>query len=95
VEYALLIAVLALGLVSMLALFRNAVGGLATRTAVGVATRSAGGYGVKGVSISGGTSAGTVGHWPAPPEADSAAVEPDSSSATGGTDAASIDPAAP
>ena len=92
-EYALLIAVLALGLVSMLALFRNAVGGLATRTAVGVATRSAGGYGVKGVSIGG--NAGTVGHWPAPPEADSAAVEPDSSSATGGTDAASIDPAAP
>ncbi len=94
-EYALLIAVLALGLVSMLALFRNAVGGLATRTAVGVTTRSSGGYGVKGVSISGGLGAGTVGHWPAPSEADSSAAEPDSSSAAGGTNPASFDPAAP
>jgi Flp pilus assembly pilin Flp len=93
VEYALLMAVLALGLVGVLAIFRNAVGGLTNRAAVGVSTHAAGGYG-KGTTVGGGLSGGMVAHRPAPADPDSTSAEPDSSSA-GGTTAASLDPAVP
>jgi Flp pilus assembly pilin Flp len=94
VEYALLTGVLALGLVGVLALFRNAVGGLTKRTAVSVSTRAGGGYGKAG-SVGGGSSGGTVVHWPAAADPDSASAEPDSSSATGSPTVASLDPAIP
>jgi Flp pilus assembly pilin Flp len=93
VEYALLIGVLAIGLVGVLAIFRNAVGGLTNRTAVSVSTHAAGGYG-KPAPVGGG-SGGTVAHRPAPADPDSSFAEPDSSSATGGTTAVSLDPAVP
>jgi len=94
IEYALLIAVLAIGLMGILALFRNAVGGLTNRTTVGVSAQAAGGYGMR-MAGGGGSSGGTVGLRPAPAEPDSSSAEPDSSSATGGTTAASSDPAIP
>jgi Flp pilus assembly pilin Flp len=96
VEYALLIAVLALGLVGVLALFRNAVGGLTNRTAVSVSTRAGGaGYGSKAGGVGGGSSGGTVAHMPAAANPDSASAEPDSSSAGSGPTVASVDPAIP
>jgi Flp pilus assembly pilin Flp len=93
VEYALLIGVLAIGLMGVLAIFRNAVGGLTNRTAVGVSTHAAGGYGR--AAVGGGPSGGTVAHRPAPADPDSLSAEPDSSSAAGGTTAASMDSAVP
>jgi hypothetical protein len=90
----LLIAVLAIGLVGVLAIFRNAVGGLTNRTAISVSTHAAGGYG-KGTAVGGAPSWGTIAHGPSPADPDSSAAEPDSSSATGGTTAASMDPAIP
>lgn len=77
VEYGLLIAVVALGLVGVLGLFRNTVGGLANRTAVRVATQAGGGYGLGPGEI-------PAAHRPATPDPDSASAEPDSSSAVGG-----------
>jgi Flp pilus assembly pilin Flp len=95
VEYALLLAVLALGLVGVLALFRNAVGDLTNRTAVSVSTRAGGaGYGSKAGGVGGGSSGGTVAHIPAAADPDSASAEPDSSSA-GGPTVATLDPAIP
>jgi Flp pilus assembly pilin Flp len=93
-EYALLIAVLALCLVGVLGVFRNAVGGLTNRTAVSVSTRAGGGYG-KGGSAGRGSSGGTVVHRPAAADPDSASAEPDGSSDTGGPTAASLDPGRP
>ena len=94
VEYALLIAVLALGLVGVLALFRNAVGGLTNRTTLSVSTRAGGGYG-KAAGVGAGSGGGTVVHWPGAADPDSASVEPDSSSASGGPTVAALDPATP
>lgn len=94
VEYALLIAVLGLGLVGVLAIFRNAVGGITNRAAVGVSTQTAGGYG-KGAVGGGGSSGGMVLLRPAADEPDSSSTEPDSSTAIGGTTAASLDPTVP
>jgi Flp pilus assembly pilin Flp len=94
VEYALLIGVLAIGLMGVLAIFRNAVGGLTNRTAVGVSTHAAGGYG-RATAVGGGPNGGTVAHRPAPADPDSLSAEPDSSSAAGGTTAASMDSAVP
>ena len=45
VEYALLIAVVALGLVGVLRFFRNTTGGLTNRVSVSVSTQTGGGYG--------------------------------------------------
>jgi Flp pilus assembly pilin Flp len=94
VEYALLLAVLAFGLMGVLAIFRNAVGGLTNRTAVSVSTEAGGGYGT-GRSVGGGSIGGIVSHGPSPSDPDSSSVEPDSSSATGGSTAAMLDPAMP
>jgi Flp pilus assembly pilin Flp len=91
VEYALLIAVLAIGLAGVLTIFRNAVGGLTNRTAVGVSTQASGGYG----KSQGGPSGGIIAHRPAAADPDSSSAEPDSSSASGGTTAATFDPGAP
>ena len=93
VEYALLIAVLAIGLVAVLTMFRNAVGDLTNRTAVSVETQTAGGYGR--ATGGGGPSGGAVVHRPAAAQPDSSSAEPDSSSATGGTTAATFDPGLP
>lgn len=94
VEYALLIAVLAIGLAAVLGIFRNAVGNLTNRTAVSVSTHAAGGYG-KGAAVGGGPSGGTIAHRLPNADPDSASAEPDSLSGTGGTTAASWDPATP
>ena len=94
VEYALLIAVLGIGLMGVLALFRNAIGGVTNRTAVGVSARVAGGYGMR-TAGGGGSSGGTVLLRPAPADPDSSSAEPDSSSATGGSPAASLDTTTP
>jgi Flp pilus assembly pilin Flp len=100
VEYALLIAVIAIGLVGVLTIFRNAVGDLTNRTAESVSTQTAGGYGR--ATGGGGPSGGAVVHRPAAAqpdspsaEPDSPSAEPDSSSATGGTTAATFDPGLP
>jgi Flp pilus assembly pilin Flp len=45
IEYALIVAVLALGLAGMLTIYRNSVGTLTKRTAVTVARQSGKGYG--------------------------------------------------
>ncbi len=82
VEYALLLAVVALGLVGVLRLFRNSAGGLTNRVAVSVSTQTAGSYGTPGTT--GSPTAGPVAHRPGTPEPDSSSAEPDSSSATGG-----------
>lgn len=97
VEYALLFAIIAIGLAGVLALFRNAVGGLTNRTAVSVSTQTGGAYGRR-TFASGGSSGGTVVLRPAPADPDSAAVEPDSTSTndgstSDGSPAASLDPA--
>lgn len=84
VEYALLVAVVALGLVGVLRLFRNSTGGVTNRVAVSVST--AGGYGTRGPA--GAPSAGPVAHGPATGDPDSSSAEPDSSSATPGAAAA-------
>ena len=89
VEYALLIAILALGMIGMLELFRNAVGGVTNRTAVSVSRRASGGYGVRPSGVVYRPSLPAPAE---PPEADSSFVEPDSSSTTGGTAAVSSDP---
>jgi Flp pilus assembly pilin Flp len=94
VEYALLIGVLAVGLMGVLAIFRNAVGGLTNRTAVSVSTQAAGGYGT-GRRVGGGVIGGIVAHGPPAADPDSSSAEPDSSSTTGGTTAAMLDPAVP
>ena len=94
VEYALLIAVVALGLVGMLTIFRNSVGDLTNRTAVSVSKKSSGGYG-KGGGIGGGSRGGPVAYKPAADEPDSSSAQPDSSSATAGATAARFDPTKP
>jgi hypothetical protein len=94
VEYALVIAVLAIGLAGVLGIFRNAVGNLTNRTAVTVSTQADGGYG-KGATLGGGPGGGTIAHELPNADPDSSSAEPDSSSAAGGTTAASWDPAAP
>lgn len=48
VEYGLIIAVVALGLIAVLSHFRNAVGNLTNRTAVSVSRQSSQGYGSGG-----------------------------------------------
>lgn len=86
VEYALLIAVIALGLVGVLRLFRNSTGGVTNRVAGSIATQTAASYGSRGTA--GAPSAGPVAHRPGTSDPDSSSAEPDSSSATGGATAA-------
>lgn len=81
VEYGLLIAAVALGLVGVLTLLRDSVGGLTNRTAISV-SQAAGGYGT------GGTVGGPPSGRPAAP--DSSSAEPDSSAAAGRATAASF-----
>jgi Flp pilus assembly pilin Flp len=92
VEYALLIAVLAIGLLGVLAIFRNAVGGVTNRTTVSVSTQAAGGYGSSWAG--GGPSGGVIIHRPPTSDPDSSSTEPDSSSSTGSS-AATVDPTTP
>jgi hypothetical protein len=73
-------AVLALGLVGLLSLFRNTIGGVATRTSVSVAAQAGGRYGMGG-SVGGAPSGRPVAYRPAIPEPDSSSAEPDGSSA--------------
>lgn len=72
-EYGLMIAVVALGLIGALAVFRNAVGDLTNRTAVTISDQSSSGYG------SGGGAGVAPMSWtgvPAPgPEPDSTAAD--------------------
>jgi Flp pilus assembly pilin Flp len=83
VEYALLIAVVALGLVGVLRLLRNAAGGLTNRAAVGVSTQTGGKYGVA-EPVGGAPSGRPAAHRPATPDPDSSSAQPDSLSAGGG-----------
>jgi Flp pilus assembly pilin Flp len=83
VEYALLIAVVALGLVGVLRFFRNTTGGLTNRVSVSVSTQTGGGY---GGGTGGAPSASPVAHRPATAP-DSSSGAPDSSSASGGVTA--------
>jgi Flp pilus assembly pilin Flp len=94
VEYALLIGVLAIGLVGILGIFRNTVGGLTNHAAVSVSTQAGGSYG-SGTAVGAGSGGGTVAHQPAPASPDSSSAEPDSSSAAGGTTAAAMGFAVP
>jgi Flp pilus assembly pilin Flp len=94
VEYALLIAVLALGLIGVLSLFRNTIGSAVDRTAVTVSTQTAGGYGVKG-TIGGGHGGGAIAHEPTTGAPDSPSPDPDSLAASGGTAVASSRPVKP
>ena len=84
VEYALLIAVVALCLVGILEFFRNTAGGVTNEVAVSVSTRTAGRY---GRGTGGAPSPSPAGYKPATPEPDSGSAEPDSSSAGGGATA--------
>ncbi len=86
VEYALLIALVALGLVGVLRLFRNAAGGLTNQVAVDVSTKTVGGYGGGG-GTGGGPSGSPVAYRPASPDPEDPSTEPDSSAATGGATA--------
>ena len=78
VEYAFLIAVVALALVGVLGVFRNVVGGFTNRTAVSVSTQSAAGYGGGGGPMVA-PSERSGGHEPDASEPDSASGEPPSS----------------
>ena len=90
VEYGILIAVVAVCLVGVLRVFRNAVGGLTNRTAVSVSTQTARGYGAGG-GVGGAPGGGYAAYEPASPDpADSSSAQPDSSSATGGATAAAF-----
>lgn len=82
VEYALLTAVVTLGLVGVLRVFRNAVGGLTHRTAVNVSTQTGGRYGAGGAA--GWAPGGPTAHRPATPDPDSSSAQPDSPAAGGG-----------
>jgi Flp pilus assembly pilin Flp len=84
VEYALLIAVVALGLVGVLRFFRNTTGGLTNRVSVSVSSQTGGGY---GGGTGGAPGASPVAHGPATADADSSSAEPDSSSGSGGATA--------
>jgi Flp pilus assembly pilin Flp len=89
VEYALLLAVVALGLVGALRLFRTSVGGLTNRAAVSVSTQTGGSYGVGG---GGGEtpSEGHAAHKPPTPDPDSSSAEEDGPDDAGGATAASF-----
>jgi Flp pilus assembly pilin Flp len=91
VEYAFLIAVLALGLVGILTLFRNSVGDVMNRTATNVETQTAGGYG--SVGAYGAPGGGAVAQGPAADTPDSSSAAPDSSAASGGPTVAATRPA--
>src|SRR5918995_266754 len=80
VEYGLLIAVIALGLVGVLALFRNSVGGITNRTADKVSMQAGSGYGIVGTGSTA-SSGGSAALGPGPSDPDSAAAVPDSASA--------------
>ena len=82
VEYALLIAVVALGLVGALRLFRNTVGGVTNRTAVSVSRQAGGRYGAGG-SV-GWAPGGSAAHEPPTADPDSSSAQPEGSSASGG-----------
>ena len=82
VEYALLIAVVALGLVGVLRFFSNTAGGLTNRVAVSVSAGTAAGYGSRGAGVA--PSASPAGPKSPAADSDSASAEPDSSGAAGG-----------
>ncbi len=94
VEYAFLMAIIALGLIGILALFRNAVGNATGRATVSVSRQAAGGYGVKGAG-GGGSGGGAIAQGPTTGAPDNPSPEPDSSAASGGTDVASSHPVKP
>jgi Flp pilus assembly pilin Flp len=89
VEYGLLLAVVALGLVGVLRLFRNSVGGLTNRAAVSVSTQTGGSYGMGGGG-GGAPSGEDAAHRPPTPDPDSSSTEEDSPAEAGGTTAASF-----
>ena len=89
VEYALLLAVVALGLVGVLRLFRNSVGGLTNRAAVSVSTQTGGSYGMGGGG-GGAPSGGDAAHRPPTPDADSSSADEDGPDDGGGATAASF-----
>ncbi len=76
VEYSLLIAVLALGLVGVLTLYRRSVDGLTTRTSVTISAQAGSSY---GSSMSGGNPAPwrPSGQRQDPADADSSSSQPD------------------
>ena len=86
VEYALMIAVIALGLVGVLRIFRNSTGGVTNRVAGSITTQTGGSYGSRGTG--GAPRGGPVAHKPGTSDTDSSSAEPDSSSAAGGATAA-------
>src|SRR5262245_37630330 len=79
VEYGLIIAVIAIGLIALLGLARNSVGGLTSRTTVTVGRVSARGYGARVPVVE-----APIAHRspPAPPSDSASSDTPDSSSAT-------------
>lgn len=87
VEYALLIAVLALGLVGVLSLFRNSIGRALDHTVVSVSKQTAAGYAVR--ETVGGRRGGAIAPGPTTGAPDGPSPDPDSSAALGGTTAAS------
>jgi Flp pilus assembly pilin Flp len=89
VEYGLLLAVVALGLVGVLRLFRNSVGGLTNRAAVSVSTQTGGSYGVGGGG-GGAPSGGHAAQRPATPDPDSSSAETDTPADAGGATAGSF-----
>jgi Flp pilus assembly pilin Flp len=85
VEYALLIAVVALGLVGVLRFFSNTAGGLTNRVAVSVSAGTAGGYGSRGSGVA--PSASPAGSSSPTADPDGASAERGSSGAAGGATA--------
>lgn len=76
VEYSLLIAVVAVGLIGTLQLYRSVVGDLTTRTAVSISAQAGSGYGapasVRGVPMRGRPTAS--GQEPADPDSSSTGI---------------------
>lgn len=75
VEYGLLLAVLALALAGVLALYRNTVGDVTRRTATTVSRQAGRGYGSSGPVVTGAASAG---HTPVGQPAEGEPEPPDS-----------------
>jgi Flp pilus assembly pilin Flp len=88
-EYGLIIAVVALGLIASLAVFRNAVGNLTNRTAVTISRQSSQGYGSGGGIGVGIPPAGVTPVDAAPAEPDSTAG--DSTAVAAASRAAAVD----
>ena len=89
VEYGLLLAVVALGLVAALRLFRTSVGGLTNRAVISVSAQTGGSYGLGG---SGGEAPSEehAAHKPPTPDPDSSSAEEDDPDDASGATAASF-----